>query len=151
MTAERFAGVALGAHVISFEGQSGALPGVRAYVEEDGEVVRRVTSAGPASLSRLLDVLRGQEHPREVFLIIEGRGFQFIVPCDPAQRLPAREFAAAVNAAGARPASEPVRRPAGPGFARDVAPSCPATDRSRNGPWPRWRPLGLAAEPRGYL
>jgi hypothetical protein len=120
MTAERFAGVALGAHVISFEGQSGALPGVRAYVEEDGEVVRRVTSAGPATLGRLLDLLRGQEHPREVFLIIEGRGFQFIVPCEPAQRLRAREFAGAVSAAGSRTPTVALRRPAGPGFAREV-------------------------------
>jgi hypothetical protein len=120
MTAERFAGVALGAHVISFEGQSGPLPGVRAYVEEDGEVVRRVSPTSPAGFGRLLDVLRGQDHPREVFLIIDGRGFQFIVPCDPEERLRAREFAAAVCAAGDRPAGGPERRPAGPGFAREV-------------------------------
>ncbi len=113
MAALWFAGVALSDTRISFEGQSVPVRGARAYVEEDGDVVRR------GSMARtVLHVLRGPVPPREVFLFVEGPGFQFVVPCDPAQVSRARSFAATISAAGSRPADAPIRRGAGPGFPR---------------------------------
>ena len=117
MAAMRFAGVSLSDSRISFDGQSVPVRGARAYVEEDGEVVRRET------LSRVLpgliwDVLRGPDHPRELFLLVEGPSFHFVVPCDPALRAEARTFAAAICSAGARPNGLPTVHGAGPGFPR---------------------------------
>jgi hypothetical protein len=119
MAAQRFAGVALSDTRISFDGQSVPVRGARAYVEEDGEVVRR------ESLSRVLpgllrDVLRGPDHPRELFLLVEGPGFHFVVPCDPTERAEARAFASAICVAGSRPKGAPVERGAGPGFPRSA-------------------------------
>ena len=62
----------------------------------------------------------GRTRPREVFLLVDGPGFQFVVPCRPDQLARARSFAAAVCAAGARPADAPIRRGAGPGFPRSA-------------------------------
>ena len=112
-----FAGVALSDTRISFEGQSAAVRGARAHVEEDGEVVRR-ESLSRVLPGRLRDVLRGPDHPRELFLLVEGPTFHFVVPCDPTWRAEARAFASAVCVAGARSADEPVRRGPGPGFPR---------------------------------
>jgi hypothetical protein len=115
MAALWFAGVALSDIRISFEGQSVRVAGARAYVEEDGDVVAR------ASLARVvLQAMRGHGRPREVFLFVEGPDFQFVVPCEPSQVARARSFAAAISAAGARPADAPIRRSAGPGFPRDA-------------------------------
>ena len=117
MAALRFAGVALSDSRISFDGQSVPVLGARAYVEEDGEVVRRET------LTRVLpglirDVLRGPDHPHELFLLVEGPTFHFVVPCEPALRSEARAFAAAICVAGARPQGAPGVHGAGPGFPR---------------------------------
>ncbi len=60
----------------------------------------------------------GRDAPREVFLLIDGPGFQFVVPCVPTQLSRARSFATAICTAGARPADAPIRRGAGPGFPR---------------------------------
>jgi hypothetical protein len=117
MAALRFAGVTLSDTRISFEGQSVPVRAARAYVEEDGEVVRR-ESLGRVLPGLIRDVLRGPDHPRELFLLIEGPTFHFVVPCDPAFRSEARAFASAVCVAGARPADAPVRHMAGPGFPR---------------------------------
>ena len=78
MAALWFAGVALSDTRISFEGQSVPVRGARAYVEEDGEVVRR-ESLSRVLPGRLRDVLRGPDHPRELFLLVEGPGFHFVV------------------------------------------------------------------------
>jgi hypothetical protein len=117
MAALRFAGVSLSDTRISFDGQSVPVRGARAYVEEDGEVVRRdsLTRVLPGLI---LDVLRGPDVPRELFLLVEGPSFHFVVPCDPALRAQARAFASAICVAGARPAGSPVVRGAGPGFPR---------------------------------
>jgi hypothetical protein len=127
-----FAGVALSDARISFEGQSVPAQGARAHVEEDGEVVRR-DSPGLALWHGLRQVLRGPDPPREVFLLIDGPGFQFVVPCPPDQVTRARSFAAAVCAAGARPADAPIRRGAGPGFPRSAItrPATPLTSTDR--------------------
>lgn len=119
MSALRFAGVSLSDTRISFEGQSVPVRGARAYVEEDGEVVRResLTHVLPGLIR---DVLRGPELPRDLFLLVEGPTFNFVVPCDPALRSEARAFASAVCVAGARPADAPVVRSAGPGFPRQA-------------------------------
>jgi hypothetical protein len=114
-----FAGVALSDTRISFEGQSVPVSGARAYVEEDGDVVRR-DSPGRLLWRGMWQALRGRGGPRELFLIVEGPGFQFVVPCDPAQAARARSYASAVSAAGARPADAPIRRGAGPGFPRSA-------------------------------
>lgn len=119
MAAQRFAGVALSDTRISFDGHSVPVRGARAYVEEDGEVVRR-ESLGRVLPGRLRDVLRGPDHARELFLFIEGPGFQFVVPCDPTQRAEARTFASAVCVAGSRPEGAPVEHGAGPGFPRSA-------------------------------
>lgn len=119
MAALWFAGVALSDTRISFEGQSVPVLGARAYVEEDGEVVRR-DSPGRALWHGLRSVLRGPDAPREVFLLVDGPGFQFVVPCRPDQLARARTFAVAVCTAGARPADAPIRRGAGPGFPRSA-------------------------------
>jgi hypothetical protein len=114
-----FAGVALSDTRISFEGQSVPVAGARAYVEEDGDVVRR-DSPGRLLWHGVLLALRGRMAPRELFLIVEGPGFQFVVPCDPSQAARARSYASAVCSAGARPADAPIRREAGPGFPRST-------------------------------
>ena len=113
----RFAGVALNDSWLSFDGQSVPVRAARAWVEEDGEVVRR------ESLARVLpgmvrEVLRGPRAPRELFLLVEGPTFHFVVPCDPGLRTEAREFASAICVAGARPVDAPAVRGAGPGFPR---------------------------------
>ena len=117
MAALWFAGVALSDTRISFEGQSVPVLGARAYVEQDGEVVQR-DSPGRALWHGFLQVLGGPRAPREVFLLIDGPGFQFVVPCVPTQLSRARSFATAISTAGARPADAPIRRGAGPGFPR---------------------------------
>jgi hypothetical protein len=119
MAATWFAGVALSDTRISFEGQSVAVRGARAYVEEDGEVVRR-ESLSRVLPGRLRDVLRGPDHPRELFLFVEGPSFHFVVPCHPSWRAEARSFASAVCVAGSRTPDAPVRRSAGPGFPRSA-------------------------------
>lgn len=117
MAALWFAGVALSDTRISFEGQSVPVRGARAYVEQDGDVVQR-DSPGRALWHGFLQVLGGPGSPREVFLLIDGPDFQFVVPCVPTQLSRARSFATAICAAGARPADAPIRRGAGPGFPR---------------------------------
>jgi hypothetical protein len=117
MAALRFAGVSLSDSRISFDGQSAPVHGARAYVEEDGEVVRRETLASVLP-GLIRDVLRGPDHPRELFLLVEGPSFHFVVPCEPSLRAEAREFASAICVAGARPAGAPLVRGAGPGFPR---------------------------------
>jgi hypothetical protein len=117
MAALWFAGVALSDRRISFEGQSVPTKGARAYVEEDGDVIRR-DSLARLLPGRLVAVLRGLERQREVFLFVEGPTFHFVVPCDPRQRERARTFAVAICTAGSRPADAPIRRTAGPGFPR---------------------------------
>jgi hypothetical protein len=119
MAAQWFAGVALSDTRVSFDGQSVPVRGARAYVEEDGEVVRR-ESLGRVLPGRLRDVLRGPDHARELFLFIEGPEFQFVVPCEPTQRAEARAFASAICVAGSRPEGAPVERSAGPGFPRSA-------------------------------
>jgi hypothetical protein len=119
MAALWFAGVALSDRRISFEGQSVPTKGARAYVEEDGDVVHRDSLARVVP-PRLLSVLRGRIRPRELYLLVEGPTFHFVVPCDPSQRERARTFAANICAAGARPADAPIRRTAGPGFPREA-------------------------------
>jgi hypothetical protein len=127
MAAMWFAGVALSDTRISFEGQSVPVRGVRAYVEEDGEVVRR-ESLSRVLPGRLLDVLRGPDHPRELFLLVEGPTFHFVVPCHPTWRAEARAFASAICVAGAR-ASDPAQgRGAGPGFPRAALRSVPVDE-----------------------
>jgi hypothetical protein len=132
-----FAGVALSDTRISFEGQSVPVRGARAYVEQDGDVVQR-DSPARALWHGFLQVLGGPGSPREVFLLIDGPDFQFVVPCVPTQLARARSFATAICAAGSRPADAPIRRGAGPGFpratiseqaagaAREPAPEVPA-------------------------
>jgi hypothetical protein len=129
MAAMRFAGVGLSDTRISFDGQSVPVRGARAYVEEDGEVVRR------ESMARVLpglirDVLRGPDHQRELFLLVEGPTFHFVVPCDPAQRAEARAFASAICVAGARPPGGPALRGAGPGFPRSALGASSPADAS---------------------
>jgi hypothetical protein len=119
MAALWFAGVALSDTRISFDGQSVPVQGARAYVEEDGEVVRR-DSLARVLPGRLKDVLRGPDQTRELFLLVDGPDFQFVVPCDPADRAGARAFASAICVAGSRPVGAPARRTAGPGFPRAV-------------------------------
>ena len=119
MAALWFAGVALSDTRISFEGQSVPVAGARAYVEEDGDVVRR-DSPGRLLWHGMWQALRGRTRPRELFLIVEGPGFQFVVPCVPTQLSRARSFATAISTAGARPADAPIRREAGPGFPRST-------------------------------
>jgi hypothetical protein len=114
-----FAGVSLSDVRISFQGQSVPVAGARAYVEQDGDVVHRESPA--RALARgLRAALIGRPAARELFLIVDGPGFQFVVPCEPQQVARARTFAAAICAAGARPADAPIRRGAGPGFPRSV-------------------------------
>ena len=117
MAALRFAGVSLSDTRISFEGQSVPVRGARAYVEEDGEVVRR-ESLVRALPGLIRDVLGGPDLPDELFLLVEGPTFHFVVPCDPRLRSQARAFAAAICVAGTRPAGAPAVRGAGPGFPR---------------------------------
>jgi hypothetical protein len=114
-----FAGVALSDVRISFEGQSAPVGGARAYVEQDGDVVHRDSPAG-ALVRGLRAALGGRAAARELFLIVDGPGFQFVVPCAPHQAARARTFAAAICAAGSRPADAPIRRGAGPGFPRSA-------------------------------
>jgi hypothetical protein len=118
MTAVRFAGVALGAYDVSFDGQSGALAGVRAWVEEDGAVVRRLPDSAVSAVEWVVGAVRGQEHPREIYLVVEGAGFRFIVPVTSGERSAARTFAGLVSQAGAQPRSAARELRAGPGFAR---------------------------------
>jgi hypothetical protein len=134
MAAIWFAGVALSDTRLSFEGQSVPVRGARAYVEEDGEVVRR-ESLSRVLPGRLRDVLRGPDHPRELFLLVEGPSFHFVVPCQPAWRAEARAFASAICVAGARASEAPVRRGAGPGFPRAALRSV-AVDQEADRPVP---------------
>lgn len=120
MTAVRFAGVALGAYDVSFDGQSGPLEGVRSWVEEDGAVVRRLPDGAIAAVSWLVDTVRAQEHHREIYLVVEGSGFRFVVPVEVRERSAAREFAALVSRAGAQPRVAARELRAGPGFARSA-------------------------------
>ena len=122
-----FAGVALSDTRISFDGQSVPVRGARAYVEEDGEVVRR-ESLSRVLPGRLRDVLRGPDHPRELFLLVEGPTFHFVVPCQPTWRAEARAFASAICVAGARVSDPPVPRGAGPGFPRAALRSVPVNE-----------------------
>ncbi len=128
MSALWFAGVSLSDVRISFQGQSALVAGARAYVEEDGDVVHR-DGPGSALWRGLRAALAGRSAPRELFLIVEGRDFQFVVPCAPQQAARARTFAAAICAAGARPADAPIRRGAGPGFPARPSPRRPAPGR----------------------
>jgi hypothetical protein len=114
-----FAGVSLSDVRISFQGQSAPVAGARAYVEQDGDVVQRESPAR-ALVRGLRGAFGGRVAARELFLIVDGPGFQFVVPCEPQQAARARTFAAAICAAGARPADAPIRRGAGPGFPRSA-------------------------------
>ncbi len=146
MAATWFAGVALSDTRISFEGQSVPVRGARAYVEEDGEVVRR-ESLSRVLPGRLRDVLRGPDHPRELFLFVEGPSFHFVVPCHPSWRAEARSFASAVCVAGPGPRTP--RSSAAPDPASRGRPSGRSTWRSETHRAPLSCPK-VSVDPRGY-
>lgn len=74
--------------------------------------------------------MRKKKDERELFLLVEGEGFGFVVDLDPKRQREAREFAAKLNAAASQPAPTPSAPPSipvapPPAFAR------PAVDKLR--------------------
>ena len=80
------------------------LAGARATVDTAGAIDKRVTATRLLTTGVFAFGLRKKKDERELFLLIEGDGFGFVVDLDPKKQKEAREFAAKLNAATARTA-----------------------------------------------
>lgn len=78
------------------------LAGARATVDTAGAIDRRVTATRLILTGPFAFGLRKKKDSRELFLMVEGDGFAFVVELDPKRQKEARAFAAKLNAAAGR-------------------------------------------------
>jgi hypothetical protein len=95
-----FSGVLLKDGRVDSPQGGGPVAGARATVDTAGQLSARITATRLVLTGPLALGLRKKVDTRELYLLIEGRGWAISVPVDPTQGAQAREFAAKINAAG---------------------------------------------------
>jgi hypothetical protein len=80
------------------------LAGAHATVDTAGAIDKRVTATRLILTGPLAFGLRKKKDNRELFLLVEGDGFGFVVEVDAKKQKDAREFAVKLNAAAGRAA-----------------------------------------------
>jgi hypothetical protein len=75
------------------------LAGAHATVDTAGAIDKRVTATRLILTGPFAFGLRKKKDSRELFLLVEGDGFGFVVELDPKKQKDAREFAVRLNAA----------------------------------------------------
>lgn len=103
----QFAGVTLQGDTVSFKRESQPVNGVQAVVETAGELRKRSTITrtlgggvlfGPAG-AVVGALFRKKKDARELYLLIDGPKYAWVVEVSPSKGAAARKFAAAVNTA----------------------------------------------------
>ena len=88
---------------VSVPGQvSGPFSGSVMRVETSGQINRRVTATRIVALGVFAFAAKKKQDDRELFITIEGDGFQIAVSADPERQAAARQFAARYNTMAAR-------------------------------------------------
>jgi hypothetical protein len=80
-------------------GERYPLAGAHATVDAAGAVEKRVTATRLILTGPFAFGLRKKRDSRELYLLVEGEGFGFVVELDPRKGREAREFAVELNAA----------------------------------------------------
>lgn len=94
------AGVYLDGREIVWGAERRPVTGVTATVDTAGNINRRVTATRLVAVGVFALALKKKQDDREVFLLIDGPDFQWVVDVDPKKAAEARKFAARVNTAG---------------------------------------------------
>jgi hypothetical protein len=102
-----FEGVMLDGTTIRYGETMGSVIGAKASVETDGEMIRRFTATRLILLGPLALAFRKKKDKRELYLMVEGKDFAFVAPCNPKKGLEARQFAAAINTAASQAEPQP--------------------------------------------
>lgn len=79
---------------------AGPLAGARAHVDTAGDIDRRVTATRLLLTGPFAFGLRKKKDTRELYLLVEGDGFAFVLPVDPKKGLEARQVAARITTLG---------------------------------------------------
>lgn len=79
---------------------AGPILGAKAHVETAGDIDRRITATRLILTGPFAFGLRKKKDTRELYLLVEGAGFAFVLPVDPKKGLEARQVAAKINALG---------------------------------------------------
>ena len=87
-----------------YKGEEHPLAGVRAAVETGGDIERRITATRLVLTGVFALALRKKKDHRDMFLIVEGPGFSWLVEASPKKLIQARKFANQINDAAARAA-----------------------------------------------
>lgn len=97
--AEKFEGVVLTSTEIRYKEEGGPVAGARASVETAGDIDRRVTVTRLVLTGPFAFALRKKKDKRQLFLLVEGEGFGFVVEVNPKKVAEAHKFALKVNLA----------------------------------------------------
>jgi hypothetical protein len=106
---ERFEGVVFSARKngVSYKRTRGPLAGAHATVETAGTIDRRLSATRIVMTAGLGLFWKKKVDKRELYLVVEGDGFGFVVELDPDNGKKARAFAADLNAAASTIARQP--------------------------------------------
>ena len=104
---ENFAGMALGADTISLDGETRSLAGVTATLDVSGNINRRITATRLVATGVLALAWRKAQDDRELWLLVDGPDFQWVMRIAAKGEAAARAYAARINTAarGSRPAA----------------------------------------------
>ncbi|GEL19345.1 hypothetical protein [Pseudonocardia asaccharolytica] len=98
------AGVVLDGDEVVWNGERRPVAGVSAVVDTAGNINRRVTATRLVAVGVFALALKKKQDDREVFLLVDGPEFQWVVDVPPAKLAAARSFAARLTTAGRRAA-----------------------------------------------
>lgn len=97
----KFGGVVVDGSTITYKGERHPIAGTRATVDSAGAIDKRVTATRLLLTGPFAFGLRKKKDTRELYLLVEGPGFAWVVEVNPKLGKQARQFAATVNQAGA--------------------------------------------------
>ncbi len=117
-----FEGMSANGEALFYKGRGYELVGVSARVETDGEVVRRYTATRILFTGVFALAIKKKKDNRELFVVIEGQDFAFVVDCEPKKSKQARLFVAELNSQALAKAAQ-LRSSAAPEHSRTDLPS----------------------------
>jgi hypothetical protein len=94
-----FEGVTLTRSVVRYKTQGGPIDGAIARVESGSDIRQRATATGDLAIG--VFALAAEKRTGNIYLSVEGNGFEFVVELPARKESDARTFAAKINNAAA--------------------------------------------------
>lgn len=101
-------GVTFSKGTISYKRTKGPVFGVQARVSTAGQINERFTATRLALMGPFALAFKKKKDLRQLYLVVEGDGFGFLVEIDPDKRVKAEQFAMKINTAGRWEPPQPV-------------------------------------------